>query len=162
KRIRELHSKQQKALKALVPQNPLQAFKDPAATMKDMQAATAKMTDLTKETDKAIDEALSEKQGSRLREILLQRQRGHALHDAKVAEALSLTKEQQNQLQDIEAAGMKKMQQLGFETMGNLFKAGPNPAAFQKASQNVGKQMQEIWDKTGEELLGILTTEQRS
>src|SRR5262249_34293253 len=145
----------------LVPQNPLQAFKDPAATMKDMQAAAAKMTELTKEIDKAIDEALSEKQGSRLRELLLQRQRGQALHEPKVSEALSLTKEQQNQLQEIEAAGMKKMQQLGFETMGNVFKAGPNPAAFQKA-QNVGKQMREIWDQTGDELLDILTTEQKS
>jgi RNA polymerase sigma factor (sigma-70 family) len=162
KRVRELHSKQQKALKAMVPQNPLEAFRDPTSAMKDMQAAAAKMQELTKEIDKAIDEVLSQKQGSRLREILLQRQRGHALHDPKVAEALSLTKEQQNQLQEIEAAGMKKMQQLGFETMGNLFKGGPNPAAFQKASQNVTKQMQEIWDQTGEQLLDFLTTEQKS
>lgn len=162
KRIRGLQSKQQKALQGMVPQNPLDAFKDPAATMKNMQAAADKMKEMTKEIDNAIDGVLSEKQSKRLREIILQQQRGHALQDPKVAQTLDLTKEQQSHLQEIAAAGMKKMQDLGLETMGTLWKGGPNPVAFQKASEKVSKQMREIWDQTGEEILGILTTEQRS
>src|SRR5262249_17734350 len=151
-----------KAMKGMVPQNPLEAFKDPAAAMKQLEEAAEKMKELTKETDKAIDEMLSEKQSNRLREITLQQQGGHALQDPKVAEALGVTKEQEKQIQQIEAAGMKKMQDVGLETFGNVLKGGPNPAAFQKESEKVTKQLQKIWDDTGEELLGVLTTEQKS
>jgi hypothetical protein len=77
-----------------------------------------------------------------------------------VAEALALTKDQEKQIQQIEASGMKKMQDLGLETFGNVFKGGP--AAFQKESEKVTKQLQNIWDDTGEELLGVLTAEQKS
>jgi RNA polymerase sigma factor (sigma-70 family) len=160
KKIRELQNKQQKTVKAMVPQNPLDAFKDPAAAMKEMQAAAEKMKELAKEIDKSVDELLTEKQGNRLREITLQQQGGHALQDPKVADALDLSREQKKQIQEIEAAGAKKMQELGLETFGNVFKGGP--AAFQKESEKVTKQMQRIWDDTGEELLGVLTTEQKS
>ncbi len=79
-----------------------------------------------------------------------------------MAEDLKVTAEQQKQIRDIQAEGMKKMQDLGFQTMGNLFRTGPNPAVFQKSSKDVSKRLQQIWDDTGDQLLGILTSEQKS
>jgi hypothetical protein len=86
---------------------------------------------------------------------------GYALDDPEVAEALKVTAEQRKQIRDIQAEGMKKMQDLGFQTMGNLFRNGPNPTAFQKSSKDVSKRLQQIWDDTGDHLLGILTLEQK-
>jgi RNA polymerase sigma factor (sigma-70 family) len=162
KGLRDLQNKQQQTLRRMVPQDPLAAFRDPGAAMKNLQEASEKAKELAKEMDTAIEDLLSEKQNKRLREISLQQQRGHALEDPSVAEALELTREQRKQLQEIEAEGMKALQELGLQTMGNLFQAGANPMAVQRASEKVTKKMQEIWDETGEKLLRVLTSEQRA
>ena len=162
KKLRELQTKQQRTVRAMAPKNPLEAFNDPGATMNEMQQAPEKMKKLTKEIDAAIDEMLTEKQSKRLREIWLQQLRGHAFDDPEVAETLKITDEQRKQIRNIQAGGMKKMQDLGFQTIGNLFRAGPNPAAFQQSSKDVSKQLQQIWNDTGDQLLGILTSEQKS
>jgi RNA polymerase sigma factor (sigma-70 family) len=161
-KVRELRTKQQQALRRMVPQDPLAAFRDPAAAAKGLQEAPEKMKQLMKETDAAIDEVLSAKQGKRLREIVLQQHRGHALEDPDVAKALQLTQEQRQRLQEIETEGMKAMQQVGFEAMGNLARAGVNPAAAQRISEKAAKQLKEIWDDTGDKLLEVLTTDQKA
>lgn len=149
-------------MREMVPTNPLEAFNNPGAAMKEMQQAPEKMKKLTKEIDAAIDDMLTEAQSKRLREISLQQQGGHALDEPEVAETLKVTAEQRKQIKDIQAEGVQKMQEVGFQTMGNLFRTGPNPTAFQKTSKNVSKQLQEIWDDTGEQLLGVLSSEQKS
>jgi RNA polymerase sigma factor (sigma-70 family) len=161
-KLRALQAKQQQALRRLVPQDPPAAFRDPAAASRGLREAPEKLKQLTRETGAAIDAMLSVKQGKRLREIVLQQQRGHALGDPEVAEALQLTREQGQRLQAIEAEGMKGMQEVGFQAMGDLARAGANPAVVQKATEQVGKRLQEIWDDTGDKLLAVLTSEQRA
>jgi hypothetical protein len=117
KKVRELQIKQQQALRRMVPQDPLAAFRDPGAAMRDLRQAPERMKQLAKEIDTAIDDMLSAKQGKRLLEIVLQQQGGHALADPEVADALGLTKDQRQQIQEIEAEGMKEMQELGLQTM---------------------------------------------
>lgn len=162
KKLRALETKQKRELLRLMPQNPLAAFNDPAAAMKNLRDAPEKMKRLGKEIDEAIDRLLTAEQGRRLREISLQLRGGHALNDAEVAEALKLTKEQKAKLQEIHKDAMKEMQDAALEAMNNAVKGGFNPAAFQKNSTQTAEKMQQLWKKLGDELMDVLTTEQKS
>lgn len=161
KKVQTLEAKHQRDLRGLMPQNPLAAFNDPAGAMKTMRDAPAKMQQLSKEVDEAIDRMLSAEQSRRLREVTLQLRGGHALQDADVAEAVKLTKDQKAKLQDIQREAMKEMQDVGFQAMGDAVRGGFNPAAFQKNAGRVADKMQELWKEQSDRMLEVLTTEQK-
>ncbi len=162
KKVRSLEAKHQRDVRRLMPQNPFEAFKDPAGTMQAMQDAVAKMQKLSKEVDEAIDGILTPAQGRRLREISLQLRGGHALSDPDVAKALKLTNDQTERLQEIRKEAMKEMQKIGLQATGDAFRGGPNPAAFQKVSGQVAEKMKKSWDGLGNRLMEVLTAEQKS
>lgn len=162
KKLRALETKQKRELLRLMPQNPLAAFNDPAAAMKNLRDAPEKMKRLGKEIDESIDRLLTAEQGRRLREISLQLRGGHALNDAEVAETLKLTKEQKAKVQEIHKEAMKEMQDVGLQAMGNAVRGGFNPAAFQKNSTETAEKMQELWNDLGDRLMAVLTSEQKS
>jgi RNA polymerase sigma factor (sigma-70 family) len=162
KKVRTLEAKHKRDLLRLMPQNPLAAFNDPAATMKDLRNAPAKAQELSKEVDKAIEGILTTAQGQRLGEIALQLRGGHALGDPEVAKALQLTKDQTEKLQEIQQEAMKEMQKIGLQAMGDAVRGGPNPAAFQKTSGQVAEKMKALWNDLGNRLLEVLTPEQKA
>jgi hypothetical protein len=129
--------------------------------MQTMRDAPAKMQQLGKEVDEAIDGILTAAQGGRLREISLQLRGGHALGDPEVAKTLKLTKEQMEKLQEIQQEAMKEMQNIGLQAMGDAVRGGPNPAAFQKASGQAAEKLKELWNGLGNRLLEVLTPEQK-
>jgi Spy/CpxP family protein refolding chaperone len=161
KKVRSLEGKHQRDLRRLMPQNPLAAFNDPAGTMQTLQDAPAKIQQLGKEVDEAINRILTVAQGQRLREISLQMRGGHALSDPDVAEALKLTKDQKDKLQEIRQEAMKEMQKIGLQAMGDTVRGGLNPAAFQKISEQTATKMKELWNDLGDRLLEVLTSEQK-
>jgi RNA polymerase sigma factor (sigma-70 family) len=162
KKVRSLEGKHQRDLRRLMPQNPFAAFNDPAGTMQTMRDAPAKIQKLVKEVEEAVDGILTVAQSRRLREISLQLRGGHALSDAEVAKALKLTKDQLEKLQEIQQEAMKEMQKIGLQAMGDAFRGGPNPAAFQKISGQVAEKMKEAWNDLGKRLLEVLTSEQKA
>lgn len=162
KKIKALEAKHQRDLRGLMPQNPLAAFNDPAAAMRTMQEAPAKIQQLGKEVEEAIDDILTAAQGRRLRELSLQLRGGHALSDPDVTKALKLTKEQMEKLQEIRQEAAKEMQNIGLQAMGDAFRGGPNPAAFQKISGQTPEKMKEQWNRLGKRLLEILSAEQKA
>jgi RNA polymerase sigma factor (sigma-70 family) len=162
KKVQTLEAKHKRDLLRLMPQNPLAAFNDPAGTMQTMRDAPAKMQKLGKEVDEAVDDILTAAQGRRLREISLQLRGGHALSDPEVTKTLKLTKDQMEKLQDIRQEAMKEFQKIGLQAMGDAFRGGPNPAAFQKTSRQVAEKMKESWDRLGNRLLEVLTSEQKA
>lgn len=161
KKVQTLEAKHKRDLLRLMPQNPFAAFNDPAGTMQTMRDAPAKIEKLGKEVDAAINDILTAAQGRRLREISLQLRGGHALSDPDVTKTLKLTKEQTDKLQEIRQEAMKEMQNIGLQAMGDAFRVGPNPAAFQKTSGQVAEKMKESWDRLGNRLLEVLTSEQK-
>jgi RNA polymerase sigma factor (sigma-70 family) len=161
KKVRSLEGKHQRDLRRLMPQNPLAAFNDPAGTMQTLQDAPAKIQQLGKEVDETINRILTAAQGQRLREISLQLRGGHALSDPDVAEALKLTKDQKEKLQEIRKEAMKTMQKIGLQAMGDAARGGLNPGAFQKNTEQVAEKMKERWNDLGNRLLEILTSEQK-
>lgn len=162
KKVQTLEAKHQRDIRRLMPQNPLAAFNDPAGTMQTMRDAPAKIQQLGKEVDETIDKVLTAAQGRRLNEISLQLRGGHALSDPEVAKSLNLTKEQQTKLQDIHKEAMQEMQKVGLQAMGDAVRGGPNPAAFQKTSEQVAEKMKKLWNDLGNRLLEVLTSEQKS
>ncbi len=162
KKVRSLEAKHQRDLRRLMPQNPFAAFNDPAGTMQTMRDAPAKMQQLGKEADEAIDGVLTATQGRRLQEISLQQRGGHALTDPDVAKTLKLTKEQMEKLQEIQQEAMKEMQKIGLNAMGDAVRGGPNPAAIQKTSGQAAEKMKKLWNDLGNRLLEVLTSEQKA
>ncbi len=162
KKVRSLEAKHQRDLRRLMPQNPFAAFNDPAGTMQTLQDAPAKMQQLGKEADQAIDGILTAIQGRRLQEISLQLRGGHALTDPDVAKTLKLTKEQMEKLQEIQQEAMKEMQKIGLNAMGDAIRGGPNPAAFQKTSGQAAEKMKKLWNDLGNRLQEVLTSEQKA
>jgi hypothetical protein len=161
KKVQTLEAKQQRDLRRLMPQNPLAAFNDPAGIMQTMRDAPAKLQQLGKEVDEAINGILSAAQGRRLREISLQLRGGHALSDPDVEKALKLTMDQKAKLQEIQQEAMKEMQKVGLQAMGDAARGGPNPAAFQKASGQLAEKMKALWNDLGNRQLEVLTSEQK-
>ncbi len=162
KKVRNLESKHQRDLTRLMPQNPLAAFNDPASTMQTLQNVPAKVQQLGKEVDEAIDRILTAAQGRRLREISLQLRGGHALNDPEVAEALKLTKDQKAKLQEIQQEAMKDMQKAGLKAMGDAVRGGFNPAAFQQTSEQAAQKLKELWNNLGKRQMEVLTAEQKA
>ena len=162
KKVQTLEAKHKRDLLHLMPQNPLAAFNDLVGTMQTMRDAPAKIQKLGKEVDAVIDGILTAAQGRRLREISLQLRDGHALSDPEVTKTLKLTKEQIEKLQEIRQEAMKEMQNIGLQGMGDAVRGGPNPAAFQKISGQVAEKMKDSWDRLGNRLLEVLTSEQKA
>jgi RNA polymerase sigma factor (sigma-70 family) len=166
KKLKKLRADQQKGMRRLFSSlRPDTFFKEPDALQK-------KWAELAREAEQAVAKILTAKQQKRLEEISLQQRGGFALTDPKVAEALKLTREQQQQIQTIQAGLAKEVQQLGLKQMKRFMELGKNPfdvgKAFdkmrknQKAFQKLAKEVEKLSQAASEKLLGVLTKEQKT
>ncbi|MCA8996494.1 MAG: hypothetical protein KDA80_05910 [Planctomycetaceae bacterium] len=109
-----------------------------------------KMTALNKEAEAAVREAVSESQWTRLQQISWQSLGARALRENEVAKALTLTEEQQTQIEsafeDAEAARRE------------MFSSRRPGGNFREAAEK----MQELQSKTEENVMAILTADQKT
>jgi RNA polymerase sigma factor (sigma-70 family) len=155
RKLTDAQTRQQKSVTRLLGQGPAGALADPDAYRK-------KWEELHQDAEKAVDDVLTAAQGKRLGEISLQQRGGHALADPEVAEALKLTGEQRDKVQEIEAGAAKEMQQLGARGMESMAQAGLNPAAFQQVSLQLRKKFDDLNQETGKKLLEVLSADQQA
>ncbi|HEV3263312.1 MAG TPA: sigma-70 family RNA polymerase sigma factor [Gemmataceae bacterium] len=155
KKLNDAQASQQKNMRRLLSQAPASMLSDPDAFRQKWEA-------LHQDAENVVDDLLTAAQRQRVGEISLQQRGGHALSDPKVAEALELTDQQQAKIQAIVTDSAKEMQQLAARAMGGFMEAGPNPLRVQKISQKMLQKLQALHQETGQQLLDLLTTEQKS
>jgi hypothetical protein len=165
-KLQALHDRQQKSM--------LRLFTNlrPDTLLKGQDRLQKDWAELAQTADKAVSEILTPKQRTRLEEISLQQRGGWALGDPQVAEALQLTQEQRQQIQTIEVAAAKEVQDLALKQMqgfleitGNpldLQKAFPTMAKSQKAFLTMAKEVDKMSQATSGKLLEVLTVEQKT
>jgi Spy/CpxP family protein refolding chaperone len=140
--------------------------------LKESDALPKKYQELAETTAEAVEDILTSQQRKRLREISWQQRGRLALSDPEAAEALKLTEEQRQNIQDIQADAAKEMRAEAMKQMQGAFDLGGNPFDVQKAlakMQNgqktlakLQKSFAELQKNAGETLLDVLTTEQRT
>jgi hypothetical protein len=163
RKLQELQAQQQASMRRMAGAWPDLLRKDPAGLAREWE-------EVSRTAEKAVGEILTARQYGRLLEISRQQRGGLALGDPEVAEALRLTEAQRQKVQAIQADAVKELQDLALKLMTDLAGNSPGVVDFQKALEmmgqaqrsfvELGKQYEEIRKRTGEKLLGELTTEQ--
>ncbi len=153
RKLRTLQAHQQAEMRRLT------AGIGPNNFFKEGAALPQKFEELARSAEKAVDGILTTEQRRRLREISWQQRGGFALNDPEVAEGLELTPAQRDQVQAIQANAAREMQALAADQMQALVQ---NPLAMPKAAEAMHRKFDEIGKHTGEKLLDLLTTEQRT
>lgn len=113
------------------------------------EAMRARMEEINKRAAEQLEEVLLPDQLERGREIVLQQQGAAALSDPEVAAKLDLTEEQKEKIAERQRAAREKM----IASMREAFGSGDREA--------IAKSMAEARESTLQEVLAVLTPEQR-
>lgn len=113
-------------------------------------AMQQRMQEMNERAAAQLEEVLLPEQLERGRQIVLQQQGAAAFSDPKVIEKLELTDDQKKKIEEVQSAAREKM----VAAMREAFSSGDREA--------IGKMMAESRESTLQEVLAVLTDEQRT